>query len=117
MPRPRRRRPSRSSRRSSRGLASAQGPGRDRRPCPPGAPEEVVDMQVARVVGNVVASVKEPRLTGTTLLLVEDAATDGASLGRPAYVAVDLVGAGETELVVVVTGSPAARAIGVEGTP
>ena len=41
-------------------------------------------MQVARVVGNVVASVKEPRLTGTTLLLVEDAATDGASLGRRA---------------------------------
>ena len=74
-------------------------------------------MQVARVVGNVVASVKEPRLTGTTLLLVEDAATDGASLGRPAYVAVDLVGAGVSELVVVVSGSPAARAIGVEGTP
>jgi microcompartment protein CcmK/EutM len=74
-------------------------------------------MQIARVVGNAVASVKEPRLTGTTLLLVEDAAADGASLGGAAYVAVDLVGAGEPELVLVVRGSSAARAVGVDGAP
>ena len=74
-------------------------------------------MRIARVVGNAVASVKEPRLTGTTLLLVEDTGPDGASAGGQAYVAVDLVGAGETELVLVATGSPAARAVGVDGTP
>lgn len=74
-------------------------------------------MQLARVVGNAVASVKEPRLTGTTLLIVEDAAVDGTSLGGPAYAAVDLVGAGETELVLVVRGTSAARAVGVEGSP
>ena len=74
-------------------------------------------MQIARVVGNAVASVKEPRLTGTTLLLVEDAAVDGTSLGGPAYAAVDLVGAGEPELVLVVRGTSAARSVGVEGAP
>ena len=74
-------------------------------------------MQIARVVGNAVASVKEPRLTGTTLLLVEDATPDGASIGGPAYVAVDLVGAGEPELVLVVRGSSAARAAGVPDSP
>jgi microcompartment protein CcmK/EutM len=74
-------------------------------------------MRIARVVGNAVASVKEPRLTGTTLLLVEDATADGVSMGGPAYVAVDLVGAGEPELVLVVHGSTAARAVGVGGSP
>ena len=74
-------------------------------------------MQLARVVGNAVASVKEPRLTGTTLLLVEDAGVDGTSLGGPAYAAVDLVGAGEPELVLVAHGTPAARAVGVDGAP
>ena len=74
-------------------------------------------MQLARVVGNVVASVKEPRLIGTTLLLVEDATVDGASAGGPAYVAVDLVGAGESELVLVVRGSTASRAVGGDGAP
>ena len=79
--------------------------------------QEVVEMQLARVVGNAVASVKEPRLTGTTLLLVEDATVEGLSAGGPAYVAVDLVGAGEPELVLVVRGSTASRAVGVEGAP
>ena len=74
-------------------------------------------MQLARVVGNVVASVKEPRLTGTTLLVVEDASADGTSMGGPAYVAVDMVGAGESELVLVARGSVAAQAVGVDGAP
>ena len=73
-------------------------------------------MQLARVVGSAVASVKEPRLTGMKLLLVQDAAPDGSSKGD-AYVAADLVGAGEPELVIVVRGSPAARSIGIDGVP
>ncbi len=64
-------------------------------------------MQLARVVGSAVASVKEPRMTGMKLLLVEEAAPDGSSDGG-AYIAADLVGAGEGELVIVVRGSPAA---------
>ena len=74
-------------------------------------------MLLARVVGAVVASVKESRLTGTKLLLVEDAGADGTSAGGTPFVAVDLVGAGEGELVLVVRGSPATRALDVPGTP
>lgn len=74
-------------------------------------------MQLARVVGSVVATVKESRLTGTTLLLVEDATADGESADGTMYIAVDMVGAGEPELVLVVRGSSAARAIGVAGSP
>jgi len=74
-------------------------------------------MELARVTGSVVASVKESRLTGTKLLLVEATAADGSSRGGPPYVAVDLVGAGEDELVVVVRGSPAARAMEMDGAP
>jgi ethanolamine utilization protein EutN len=74
-------------------------------------------MELARIVGSVVASVKEPRLTGSKLLLAEPVGVDGTSRGAAPYVAVDLVGAGEGEVVVVVRGSPAARAIDVEGSP
>jgi ethanolamine utilization protein EutN len=74
-------------------------------------------MNLARVVGAVVASMKEPRLTGMKLLLVEDAGPDAAPLGSAPYVAADLVGAGEGELVLVVRGSPAARSLDTPGTP
>ncbi len=73
-------------------------------------------MQLARVVGSAVASVKEPRLTGMKLLLVEEAAADGSGTGQ-AYVAADSVGAGEGELVIVVRGTPAARSLGIDGVP
>jgi microcompartment protein CcmK/EutM len=74
-------------------------------------------MELARVVGSVVASVKEPRLTGTKLLLAEAVAVDGSSHGATAFAAVDLVGAGEGEVVLVVRGSPAARTMGIDGAP
>lgn len=74
-------------------------------------------MELARIVGNVVASVKEPRLTGTKLLLAEPVGVDGASRGATPYVAVDLVGAGDGEVVIVVRGSSAARALDVAGAP
>jgi len=74
-------------------------------------------MDLARVVGSVVASMKESRLVGLKLLLVEDAGADAKALGGQRYVAADLVGAGEGELVLIVRGSPAARALDVPGTP
>lgn len=75
-------------------------------------------MELARIVGSVVASVKEPRLTGSKLLLAEPVGADGASArGASPFVAVDLVGAGEGEVVIVVRGSPAARALEGERTP
>jgi ethanolamine utilization protein EutN len=74
-------------------------------------------MDLARVVGSVVASMKEGRLVGLKLLLVEDAGSDAKPRGGGQYVAADLVGAGEGELVLIVRGSPAARSMEVPGTP
>jgi len=76
-------------------------------------------MRLARVVGQVVATVKEPGLDGFKILLVEDLdATDpdrdrfGALEVRgvpegTAYPAIDVVGAGEGEVVLVTAGSAA----------
>ena len=74
-------------------------------------------MRLATVLGQVVATVKEPGLGRFTLLVVQDGApaddgADPARPGRPPYVAVDLVGAGVGELVLVVGGSAARLAAG-----
>ena len=66
-------------------------------------------MRLATVLGQVVATVKEPGLDRFSLLVVQDGITS-AEPGVPAatpYVAVDLVGAGVGELVLVVGGSTA----------
>jgi ethanolamine utilization protein EutN len=74
-------------------------------------------MELARIVGSVVASMKEPRLTGSKLLLAESVGADGAGRESGTFVAVDLVGAGEGEVVIIVRGSPAARAMEAAGAP
>ncbi|HWP62625.1 MAG TPA: EutN/CcmL family microcompartment protein [Candidatus Binatia bacterium] len=72
-------------------------------------------MDLARVAGSVVCSVKEHRLTGSKLLIVAPAKPDGSPSSEPPFVAVDLVGAGEGEVVVVSRGSPAARTVDPAG--
>ena len=54
-------------------------------------------------------------MTGTKLLLVEEVGRDVTPGAGAPYVAVDLVGAGEGELVLVARGTPAARAVGQQG--
>ena len=63
-------------------------------------------MRLARVVGTVTASVKQPKLAGHKLLIVDIQDADG-SLLEASVVAVDDVGAGVGELVLVVCGSAA----------
>jgi ethanolamine utilization protein EutN len=64
-------------------------------------------MFLARVVGNVVSTRKNEKLTGTKLLVVEPV-DFGNQVGQGKHlVAVDSVGAGEEELVLVVQGSSA----------
>jgi microcompartment protein CcmK/EutM len=63
-------------------------------------------MQVARVIGLVVSTVKDEALTGTTLLIVQPIAADGAPVDR-ALVACDSVGAGLGEHVFFVRGTEA----------
>ena len=77
-------------------------------------------MRLARVVGQVVSTVKEPELHGFKLLLVHDLdylePVDGATHRSP-YVAVDLAGAGEGEVVVVTTGGAARMSARTAGAP
>jgi ethanolamine utilization protein EutN len=63
-------------------------------------------MQLARVIGDVVATRKDPAFEGTTLLLVQPIGSDGKDVGRP-LVAVDSVGAGVGETVFFVRGKEA----------
>ena len=66
-------------------------------------------MQLARVIGQVVATVKEPGLNSFKILIlrnIDPSAPDDEATAPP-YVAVDLVGAGEGEIVTVAHGSAA----------
>ena len=63
-------------------------------------------MLLARVIGTVVASRKDPGLAATTLLLIQPIGGDGSPAGKP-LVAVDSVGAGVTEAVFYVRGREA----------
>jgi microcompartment protein CcmK/EutM len=63
-------------------------------------------MLVARVVGHVVTTVKDPGLVSRPLLLIEPVGLSGAATGRP-LVAADSVGAGIGEHVFYVRGSEA----------
>jgi microcompartment protein CcmK/EutM len=63
-------------------------------------------MQLARVIGDVVATRKEPAFEGIKLLVIQPIAADGMDTGR-ALVAVDSVGAGVGERVFFVRGKEA----------
>ncbi len=73
-------------------------------------------MILARVVGNVVATRKDPRLEGKKLLVLQHIAPDGKP--RENYVVgLDTVGAGARETVICVSGSSARMASGMKDTP
>jgi ethanolamine utilization protein EutN len=73
-------------------------------------------MIIAKVVGLAVATLKQEPLEGSKLLLVRRADARGTVTGEP-LVAVDLVGAGEGELVLVSQGSSARQATGQDRSP
>jgi ethanolamine utilization protein EutN len=74
-------------------------------------------LQLARVVGTVVATQKHQKFEGATLLLVQPLTLDDQPRG-PALLAVDAVGAGVREKVlIVVEGRAAAEALGRKGAP
>jgi microcompartment protein CcmK/EutM len=73
-------------------------------------------MILARVVGTVVATRKDPRLEGKTLLIVKPVSPEGKDEGGY-LVAVDTVSAGFKERVLVVSGSSARMAAGCKDTP
>jgi len=73
-------------------------------------------MQLARVIGTVVATVKNDSLEGRKLLVVQTLNKDLEPLGKP-MVAVDSVGAGVGELVFWCRGKEASFPFKREDTP
>jgi ethanolamine utilization protein EutN len=64
-------------------------------------------MQLARVIGEVVSTIKDANLFGMTLLVLQPLAPSGEAMGRT-LVALDSVGAGVGETVFFVRGREAA---------
>lgn len=74
-------------------------------------------MQIGRVIGNVVSTQKQRKFTGAKLLLVQPIGPDDSFRGE-ALLAVDGVGAGVHERVLVVLeGRAAGEAMGRKGAP
>ena len=73
-------------------------------------------MILARVVGTVVATRKDPRLEGKTFLILKPISADGKD--ESGYIiSVDTVSAGFKETVLAVSGSSARMAAGCKDTP
>lgn len=69
-------------------------------------------MKIARVIGSTISTIKSPRIENTKLLLCRETDAYGKEgLGLP-YAAIDLVDAGEGDLVLTCHGS-AARQTGL----
>jgi ethanolamine utilization protein EutN len=68
-------------------------------------------MFIASVVGNVVSTHKNERLTGKKLLLVRRLHLDGSEQSGPETIALDVVGAGFGDRVLVVQEGSSARKI------
>jgi len=73
-------------------------------------------MEIGRVEGTVVATAKSDRLNGFKLLLVNLISTD-LKPTKNYLVAVDSVGAGEGEVVIVVRGSSARQSAQLSNVP
>lgn len=69
-------------------------------------------MLICRVVGTAVASVKRQELENYKLLIVREITVENKLRGEP-FVAVDTVGAGDDEAVLVTRGSAAGAGLGV----
>ena len=63
-------------------------------------------MIIARVIGSAVSTIKESKLTGLKLLIVQKTSPSNELVGEP-FIAADTVGAGEGELVIISQGSSA----------
>jgi len=73
-------------------------------------------MQLAKIVGSVVATRKEESLSGLKLLLVRPVDEEGRE-GASVLVAADAVGAGPGELVLIASGSSARQTLATDKRP
>lgn len=68
---------------------------------------EAITMILGTVIGNVWATRKEEGLTGMKFLLIQPEKIDKESAPQPIFVAIDRIGAGLGDHVMVTTGTPA----------
>ena len=73
-------------------------------------------MQLAKVIGTVVATRKEQSLNGLKFLLVRPVDGEGKETGNP-LVAADAVGAGPEEIVMIASGSSARQTTATDKRP
>jgi ethanolamine utilization protein EutN len=74
-------------------------------------------MQLGRVVGHGIATVKHPTLEGWRLLLVQPLAVDGEADGEP-LLAIDNLGAGPKDRVILSNdGAGARELVGAKNSP
>jgi microcompartment protein CcmK/EutM len=73
-------------------------------------------MQIARVVGTTISTIKDEKVHGSKLLILCQTDETGEMIGKP-YVAVDLVDAGEGDLVLSGHGSSARQTYQTKDCP
>ena len=73
-------------------------------------------MLIARVVGDVVSTIKDDKITGRKLLIVREVTTENEIVGKP-IVAIDTVDAGIDDVVLVAQGSSARQTTSTKDTP
>ncbi len=74
-------------------------------------------MMLGKVTGKVISTQKDSGLEGLKMLIVQDARVPNMDTAPSYVVAADSVGAGLGEMVIVVTGSSARFAAGLEDRP
>ncbi len=73
-------------------------------------------MLIARVIGTVVSTQKEPTIEGLRLLVCQPLNAEGEKAGA-AVVAADAVGAGVGEVILFATGSSARQTVATQNRP
>ncbi len=73
-------------------------------------------MLIARVVGDVVSTIKDDKIVGRKLLIVREVTTENEIVGKP-IVAVDTLDAGIGDVVLIAQGSSARQTTFTKETP
>ena len=73
-------------------------------------------MLIARVVGDVVSTIKDDKIVGRKLLIVREVTTENEIVGKP-VVAIDTVDAGIGDVVLIAQGSSARQTTSTKDTP
>ncbi len=73
-------------------------------------------MLIARVVGDVVATVKDDKMVGRKLLIVREVSVENEIVGKP-IVAIDTLDAGIGDVVLIAQGSSARQTAITKETP